>query len=79
MGKIEERETYTGYAHNDERCYLYSGEPTWIKFMKGLLEKYPDDVRWVLENSEGMEIEYPINWLTIKPDKKPVRKSRKHG
>lgn len=79
MPKIEERETYTGYTHGDKNCYLYSEEKSWIRIMKNLIEKYPEDVRLMIDNGVGMEIEYPVEWLSIKPDHRPARKTSKHG
>lgn len=65
-----ETETYTRFCKNDSRAYLYSSDKPWITRMKKWVNNYPKDVVVKLENSGGMEIEFPIEWFEINPPKK---------
>lgn len=62
-----ETETYAGYVRGDEYAYLYSAESKWIRKMKRWAEEFPDQVKVVIDNADGMEINMPTSWFKISP------------
>ena len=68
--KLEFNETAIDHYGGEKFAGVSTGERTLISRLNKLAEQYPDDVKVVAVNQEGMYYKVPWNWISIRPPRK---------
>ena len=65
-------ETSIEYVTEDGFASFYSDEPKYVRYIRKLVEDYPEEVKIVQDNQWGVGCRVPIKW--IKPPKPPAKR-----
>lgn len=67
---FEEQETVINVDYEEEVAYVYSSHRVTIKKLQSLVTEHPDEVSVIFDNSYGLQIAQPMNWIRVKAPKK---------
>lgn len=70
--KLEFNETAIDHYNGDKMAGVSTGERKLINRLNKMAEKYPDDVKIVAVNQDGMYYKVPWRWISIRPPRKVV-------
>lgn len=75
---LEEQETNINYNASELNAVAYTAYPRDINRFKKLVQEYPNDVKLIREDENGITISVPKNWVKVsKPRQVNMSEERK--
>lgn len=69
---MSEQETIINFSPGDKQADIYSSDPVVIRRLKKYADENPDKISVIMDNASGIEVLFPMDWISFKPRKKRV-------